>query len=371
MKKSLLLLSGVVLLVLAVPGFSAGRIEPISAAPGFELTDFSGKKIVLSKLPAGGLPARIAQAGKSAFIIVNTLYLFEEAKEKVAGLSTPDQGRGLFVEKIDPFFGKKAVYGNNVGTEELLSLRPDVVVMKDFQAPALEKPLAAIGVPLLALNLENPDSFYKEVLTLGRLFGNEERAQSIVAWYRNKMAGIEKAVASSGAATLPRVLLLYYSVKDGITTFSVPPLTWIQTDMVRKGGGDPVWKGMKLENQWTKVGLEQIAAWDPEVVLLVSYREPAEVITEVMKKDAVWQSISAVKNGMLYPFPGDFHSWDQPDPRWILGYIWVSEVLKNRGKPVTLEFMEQPVREFYSFAYGMGTEAFNAVISPKLTGLSN
>lgn len=366
MKKISFLLCMGILLFLALPVFSSGRKEPVTSPGGVELVDFSGKQVSLIRTPD-----RIAQAGKSAFIIVNTLYLFQEAREKLVGLSTPDQGRGLFVEHIDPLFGEKAVYGHTVGTEELLSLKPEVVIMKDFHAASLEKPLAAVGVPVLALNLENPDTFYTEVLTLGRLFGNEARAVSLVEWYQNKMAEMEKEGASLNAVDRPRILFLYYSVKDGITTFSVPPLTWIQTDMVRKGGGEPVWKDMKLENQWTKVGLEQIAAWNPDVVLLVSYREPANGIVEAMQKDAVWQSITAVKNGRLYPFPGDFHSWDQPDPRWILGYMWVSAVLKNQGKPVTLKVMEKQVREFYSFAYGMDAEAFETIILPNLTGLRN
>lgn len=109
------------------------------------------------------------------------------------------------------------------------------------------------------------------------------------------------------------MLLLYYSDKDGEVAFNVPPMPWIQTIMVEDAGGTPVWAEANPGGGWAKVSLEQVAAWDADVVLLVSYfRSPEEVVAE-LQANPQWQQLSAVQNDRLYAFPGDFYSWDQPD----------------------------------------------------------
>ena len=90
------------------------------------------------------------------------------------------------------------------------------------------------------MNLEYPEMFYQEIALLGRLFGNEERADSIINWYQGRMTAIDTAVGNIEESEKPSVLVLYYSAKDGVTSFGVPPLSWIQTDMVKYGGGIPV-----------------------------------------------------------------------------------------------------------------------------------
>ena len=121
--------------------FSLGQQAQDRSVPNnrIELTDSLGRTVTLEKPPE-----RIVQAGKSAFIIINTLYLFEEARDRVIAMSNPDQGQGLFAEAIDGRFPEKAVYGRNVSVEELLAHDPDLVVMKNFLAKSMDKTLSAL-----------------------------------------------------------------------------------------------------------------------------------------------------------------------------------------------------------------------------------
>ena len=44
--------------------------------------------------------------------------------------------------------------------------------------------------------------------------------------------------------------------------------------MVEDAGGDPVWKAdAENTNKWMDVNFEQIAAYDPDVLLIVNYFE--------------------------------------------------------------------------------------------------
>jgi iron complex transport system substrate-binding protein len=58
-------------------------------------------------------------------------------------------------------------------------------------------------------------------------------------------------------------------------SFRVAPEGWIQGTQVELGGGEPLWYDRALSPGWNEVQFEQIALWDPEVIVIVSYRAPA------------------------------------------------------------------------------------------------
>lgn len=65
-------------------------------------------------------------------------------------------------------------------------------------------------------------------------------------------------------------------------------------------------------------------------------------------------------------FPADYLSWDQPDPRWILGLQWLVGKL-HPGLGATAE-LEKKVVEFYSFVYGLSAQRIEEAILPMIRG---
>ena len=160
--------------------------------------------------------------------------------------------------------------------------------------------------------------------------------------------------------------MLQYALKDGAVAFTVPPLSWMQTRLVEMAGGAVAWQDVQASSGWTIVTIEQIAAWDPDVILIVAYNDDPSAIVATLKEDAQWKTLRAVQNGKLYGFPKDLYSWDQPDTRWVLGLQWLATVLyPERLKPETLM---PAVQEFYQFAYGLDAQNFEASIKPALQG---
>ncbi len=115
---------------------------------------------------------------------------------------------------------------------------------------------------------------------------------------------------------------------------------------------------------WTKVNLEQIARWDPEVVLVTAYRQPVGRALEKIRGSAVWQELRAVERGRVAGFPKDFYPWDQPDIRWVLGLHWTAAQLHPS---LFSQFSaEEAAREFYRELYGMEAEQIEAEVIPRL-----
>jgi iron complex transport system substrate-binding protein len=178
---------------------------------------------------------------------------------------------------------------------------------------------------------------------------------------------VEDAVTSLPAREKPRVLLLSYSRRDGTGAFSVPPPDWMQTILVEMAGGVPVWKGWAVGKGWTKAGFEQIAAHDPDWVLVSAYFDDAPAVVKTLAADKAWGVLRAVRLKRLLPFPADYYSWDQPDPRWILGLLWLARTLHPQLHP-GLDLSGE-VRGFFGEMYGLSDEAYARGVMPLLTGV--
>lgn len=316
------------------------------------ITDAKGREVTI---PAD--PTRIALAGRAVIMLADALYSFPGAAEKVVGVSNTDQGMGDFLELIDPELGEKFHWRTDVGAEQVLEAAPEVVILKGFMQEKLGDPLEKLGIPVVYLDLETPEQYERDIAILGALLAQKERAEELISFYRSEWEEVKSRAPAAG----PDTLVLYYSDRGGSVSFQVPPRGWIQTTMTEIAGGRPVWLDSAVSPGWNRVGLEQISAWDPDRIFLISYRSSAADLVEELKNDPAWQNLRAVTNGALSPFPGDYYSWGQPDSRWILGLWWLSEKIGDTEAPDRAA-LEEKARRVFSFLYHMEEPALTTLI---------
>lgn len=254
----------------------------------------------------------------------------------------------------------------DAGPEQIAAVQPDCVILKSSMVEKLGTPLEALNIPVVYIDFETPEQYTRDLTTLGALFQNEARAREVAAFYQTKVDEISAKLAGISEDQKPKTLLIYYSDKDGEIAFNVPPTSWMQTIMVKTAGGTPVWEEANPGSGWAKVTLEQIATWNPEVILLASYFTPVDDVVAGLKADPQWQMLDAVKNGRLYGFATDVYSWDQPDTRWILGAEWVAGKL-HPDLYADMDIKVEAV-EFFDFLYGMDAAAVEQNIIPLMTG---
>jgi iron complex transport system substrate-binding protein len=223
-----------------------------------------------------------------------------------------------------------------------------------------------LGIPVVALELETPEQFSSGVAVLGQLFGNPQHSEEIESFCQAELDAVNKGVEGLTGEEQPSVLLLQYSETGGEVAFEVPPASYLQTIEVEMAGGVPVWKEASGGGGWNVVTLEQIAAWDPDVILVVDYSADSREVVAKLKTDAKWQALKAVQEGRLYGFASDFYSWDQPDPRWVLGVTWLATKLQPERFPDLN--MQQEVTQFFGATYGMDAALVETQILPNLKG---
>ncbi|HOX33160.1 MAG TPA: ABC transporter substrate-binding protein [Spirochaetales bacterium] len=347
------------LAALALAAFAAVPPLAAQAAAPFSLVDALGRRVAFEKAPT-----RVVMTNKAVIMIADAAYLFPEAPARIAALGNTKQGKHSFAADYDPSFAAKIALDNQSGPEQIAAANPDAVLLKSSLAGSLGKSIEALGIPVVYLDLETPAQYERDLLILGALFRDEARARELIALYNGRTGGIAKALAGLAEAAKPKALMLYYTDQGGAVSFNVPPLGWIQTGLVTMGGGIPAWRDAKLGQGWTKVSVEQVAAWDPDKIFVIAYTADPAAVVERLKADPQWAALRASAQGGILPFPGDYYSWDQPDARWPLGLAWVAKKLH----PELLADLDlrAEARAFYRDFYGMGDADFARLVAPKL-----
>ncbi len=353
MKRIIFLL---VLALIILPVHAQGVREVYQDAP-VTVIDSLDREVTM---PA--LPQRIVLAGRANLFLANVLYLFPEASQRIVALAQTDQGMGSFIPYIDPAYAEKVHLANQASVEEIASLAPELVIIKDSQYRQLGSQLEQLGIPVIALRLESYEDYLYDIGIIGTVLGNAERASYLQKYISDIVSSVQET--ATRADRTPRTAILYYTVRDGAAAFNIPPAGWIQTYMVTTVGAEAVWASSNLTTGWQTVNFEQIASWDPDYIFLVTYTFPSREVLPVIEDSAAWRQMRAYRNGEIRAFPGDFNSWAQPDMRWLLGLQWLAHELHpdlHDGRSI-----EQAVYAFFMDLYGVSEQTVTSQILPRI-----
>ena len=316
--------------VLAMLISACAPVQPVgapeAAAPeaasdqGVVINDAIGQEVVLDELPQDAVIA-----GKGTYMVTSAVFMFDEAKERLAAF---EGGRyndpTNFIPLFDDSFDEITILERNAGPEQIAPVNPDVIILKTTAQESLGVPLAALGLPIVYLEMESVDQYFNDMRTLGQLFGNTERADEIIAFFQERLDRVEGAVGNIPDTEKPSVLLFQYDVEGDTVAVEVPPAAWLQTRQVELAGGNPVWTEAAPGGGWTAVNFEQIAQWNPDKIFVVTYQSDASDVVAKLKESPEWQALDAVQNDEIYGYPEEIFGWDSPDPRWILGVTWLA-----------------------------------------------
>ena len=352
-----------IVLLLLVFLSSCGQLAPAipSSTLAISLTDALGRQV---DLPAP--PQRLVAAGKGVTMLLDAIFLFPQARQHLVAAGSGQQGSEGFLPLLEPSFSNVTVLAGDGGAEPIAAARPDLVLLKSYSAPKLGQSIETLGLKTLYLDLETPEQFLRDLAILGQAFGETARADELVKYYQASMERVTQGAITLSPTRPPRVLLAQVTAKGGSTAILVPPAGWIQTMMVERAGGLAVWKEASDKGGYAVVNLEQVAAWDPDFIFLIDYQGDSAVTSANLAQSIEWKELRAVRESHFLGFPGDYVSWDQADPRWILGQLWVAKQLAPEHY-ATLDLQEEAAY-FFKFAYGLSPEKYLLEIAPRLQG---
>jgi iron complex transport system substrate-binding protein len=244
--------------------------------------------------------------------------------------------------------------------EELLKIHPDVIismgVIDETTISQADEIQQQVDIPVIVMNgdLNKLDETYEFA---GKLLNKEKQANELSAYCRETLADIQSN--TKGIAEEARVRVYYAEGAEGLET---DPKGSSHTEVLEMAGGVNVADvAMKGGMGMTPVSLEQILAWNPDVIL--SWNDTQGGYYSKLLTDPKWQSIAAVKNKKVYAVPsGPFNWFDRPPSvNRILGLKWLSNLLY----PDIYKYdMVQETREFYKkfYHYELSDEEVNSLL---------
>ena len=201
------------------------------------------------------------------------------------------------------------------------------------------------GIPVVVLDgtLDATPTTYR---TLGALLGKEDQAEKLASYCETALDNVDKAVA-----TVPedqRVRLYYAEGSEGLQT---EPKGSTHSLAFDRAGADNVAQDVEAQKGkgMSPVSLEQVLTWNPQVIIAWDdvVRGGAD---ELIRTDANWSTIDAVKDGKVYTMPNVPFSWCDrpPSVNRILGIQWIANTLYPDAYDVD---MVEVTKEFYSLFY--------------------
>ncbi len=285
------------------PATQAPAASP--AASNLTFTDGLGREVALK-----GVPQRIISIAPS-----NTEILF------AIGAGNQVVGRDQFSDY--PEATKKvtdigATTSDKLNTEQIVSLKPDLVLAAEINTPEQVKQLETLG--LTVYYLKNPhtlEEMYTNLETVAKLTGHETETATLIDSLKKRVADVDAKIAT--VSSRPSVFYELDST-DPSKPYTAGKDSFI-TQLIDRAGGANI--AANLEG-YPQMSLEQIVAADPTFIILGDATWGG-VTPEMVASRPGWGNLSAVKNGKVVPFDDNLVS--RPGPRLVDGLEQLAQLL--------------------------------------------
>lgn len=249
-----------------------------------------------------------------------------------------------------PMLGGNPGGGPAVNMETVLAAHPDLVLMKGNRETEISRPVeqfSKLGLPVVFVDLEDIDDYPAGIEFLGRLVGREEKAQAMADHARQVLAAVDRAVA-----TVPeeqRVRVYYAESADGLATECDASF---HAAAIKRAGGRIVHHCLlKSHMGMEKVSLEQVIAYDPEVIVSQDPQFEATVYA-----DPRWAGVKAVARRQVWTVPRTPFNWIDrpPSVMRIIGIQWLAKRFYPQAYAIDLR---RELQDFHRLYLGISPKA--------------
>ena len=284
------------------------------------------------------------------------------AQDKIVGVEANWEGDlGDYMTDVFPGIEELETPGDlqSWNVEEIASLKPDVVIAASQADQNAIQQVKDLGIPVVVVSLRgegaqeaaqsprlaDADSAYTEgcewaIKTLGKLSGTEKKAESLWDYCEESREMVDKAVGDISDADRTTVFI----ANEKSQTYGNDK--YVGCMLLRAGGVNVAAKDIQGYTTYT---FEQLANWDPDVIIVQDrYKEVYDEITT----DAKYESLSAVRNGKVILAPYWTKPWGNPDADSIaLGELWMAHQLYP--DKISASQVKDRAEKFYDQFYGV------------------
>lgn len=258
--------------------------------------------------------------GKNAQPARRLVTLAPNLTEIVVAIGAGDRlvGTDDFSNYPPPVAGLRKVGGLTPSIEAIVALEPDLVVAAESaNAPALQRSLENVGIPLMSVRADRLDDVPAAMKRLGTALGVEAAASRAAGALRDGVES-QRRVRS----VKPRVLVVVWP--DPL--YVAGRNTYADDLLLVAGAENAVAPDV---SGWPQYSLEAVVASNPDVIVLFGRKGEGERAIEALRRDPRWAQLGAVRDGMTFVVDEDRFS--RPGPRLAEAAAELNAILDQAG----------------------------------------
>ncbi|HBE76191.1 MAG TPA: ABC transporter substrate-binding protein [Firmicutes bacterium] len=301
------------------------------------VTDMAGDKVTL--------PLKVERVAVATYNYNEILATLDVADKIVASPVTAQTRPWLF--KTNPVLKnsiKTIINYDNINTEDLLNVKPDVLFMGIDEKSAIK--YRSLGIAAIQLNFADYDGLKKCVDLMGEVVGGKVKnnAKKYNAYLDSKIKMITGLAAGIPDSQKPKVIHL----ASLFPTLNVDGKSTIIDAWLKDCGAI---NGAEVNGNGKTVSMEQILQWNPDVIVfgrIISANQISATNENSIFEDPNWKQIKAVKNKKVFVNPDGAFSWDRYCAESALQIQWLAKTLyPERFK--NIDMIQETVGFFKTF----------------------
>lgn len=231
--------------------------------------------------------------------------------------------RDRLLTEMYPSILNASVPGANdsLNVEELLSVKPDLVFIKDTIAGnrADTGMLDKFGIKYIVVYYDSIEGQMNAVTVIGRSIGREKKAAEYNRYYKECIA---RAGSITGKIPENKRVRLYHSILETLKTDGPAGIGAEWTELA--GTYNVSARGLTDKKQAEGfVNIEQVLVWNPQVIITHEEDARGDILTS-----GQWSSVDAVKTGRIYKMPAGISRWGHPGSlETPLALLWTLKVI--------------------------------------------
>lgn len=346
----------IAILLILVPIILSGCIEPQET----QSTQDDSKNQISEVTTITDMAGRIVEIPNKIEKVyckspAGTILIYTLAPDKLAGWNynlTENEKK-----YIDPKYQKLPVLGgwfgkNNTGNiEEILKASPDIIIdmgmINNTTIDVDDSIQEQTGIPVIIVDSEDLEKFYDAYMFIGKIIGEEKKAKKLADYCKDTL---NDALENAKSIEEENRVKVYYA--EGSEGLQTEPRGSYRTEIIRLVGGQNIAQvSQKSSYGRSKVSLEQVLLWNPDVIITVAEsNNNTTSFFHTVYQNEDWKNINAVKNIKVYGIPQNPFGWfDRPTSvNRIIGIKWLGNILY----PEVYKYdMIQEVKDFYEMFY--------------------
>lgn len=303
--------------------------SPESAAENtITVTDHNGNIVTL--------PANIERIAVCDILpMPSVLAVFFDSADKIVAMSPSSMSaaeNGLLAELYPEIKNAdtSAINGSNVNTEELMKLDPQLVIYNAANAQ-LGDILKQAGFHAVAMAVNHWEYDAVETLNqwialLSQIFPQaaNDRAQLVREYSAKSIALVQERTKNLSDAEKKKVFFLYQYTAESIVTSGQKFFGQWWADTI---GAVNAAEELTEDNS-VKISLEQIYAWNPDVILMTNFTTafPADLYQNTVG-NYNWSGIQAIENHTVYKMPLGMYRSYTPGIDTPITLLWLAKTV--------------------------------------------